>query len=34
MGMTPAQLLEGESLVDLGEAGPLYTKIATEVTSS
>lgn len=34
MGVTPAQLLEGESLVDLGEAGPLYTKIATEVTSS
>jgi len=34
MGVTPAQLLEGEGLVDLGEAGPLYTKIATEVTSS
>jgi len=34
MGLTPAQLLQGESLVDLGEAGPLYTRIATEVTSS
>jgi len=34
MGMTPAELLEGEALVDLGEAGPMYTKIATEVTSS
>lgn len=34
MGVTPADLLKGESLVDLGEAGPLYTKIATEVTSS
>jgi len=34
MGFTPSQLLEQESLVDLGEAGPLYTRIATEVTSS
>ena len=34
LGVTPAQLLKGESLVDLGEAGPLYTEIATEVTSS
>ena len=34
MGMTPADLLEGEALIDLGEAGPSYTKIATEVTSS
>ena len=34
MGYTPAQLLQQESLVDLGEAGPLYTRIATEVTSS
>jgi spermidine/putrescine transport system substrate-binding protein len=34
MGYTPAQLLEQESLVDLGESGPLYTRIATEVTSS
>ena len=34
LGIQPAELLKGESLVDLGEAGPLYTKIATEVTSS
>lgn len=34
MGVTPADLLKGESLVDLGEAAPLYTEIATEVTSS
>jgi spermidine/putrescine transport system substrate-binding protein len=33
MGMTPAELLKGESLVDLGEFGPEYTKIATEVTA-
>ena len=34
LGMTPAELLKQESLVDLGDAGPTYTKIATEVTSS
>ena len=34
MGLTPADLLKGEGLVDLGEAGPMYTKIATEVTGS
>lgn len=34
MGMTPAELLEQEELIDLGEAGPMYTRIATEVTSS
>lgn len=34
MGMTPAELLKGEGLLDLGEAGPAYTKIATEVTAS
>ena len=34
LGVTPADLLKGESLVDLGEAAPLYTEIATEVTSS
>ena len=34
MGMTPAELLKGEGLLDLGEAGPNYTKIATEVTAS
>jgi hypothetical protein len=34
MGTTPAELLTGEGLQDLGEAGPNYTKIATEVTAS
>ena len=34
LGMTPAELLGQESLVDLGEAAPVYTRIATEVTSS
>ncbi|MGN6754660.1 MAG: polyamine ABC transporter substrate-binding protein [Intrasporangium sp.] len=34
MGMTSAELLKQESLVDLGEAAPTYTKIATEITSS
>ena len=34
MGLTPADLLKQESLIDLGEAGPMYTEIATEVTSS
>jgi spermidine/putrescine transport system substrate-binding protein len=34
MGLAPADLLKQESLVDLGEAGPMYTEIATEVTSS
>lgn len=34
MGLSPAELLQQESLVDLGDAGPLYTRIATEVTSS
>ncbi|MEZ5237406.1 MAG: spermidine/putrescine ABC transporter substrate-binding protein [Microthrixaceae bacterium] len=33
LGMTPAELLEGEALVDLGDAGPMYTRIATEVTA-
>jgi len=33
MGMTPTDLLKGESLTDLGDAGPMYTQIATEVTS-
>lgn len=31
LGMTPAELLAQEELVDLGEAAPLYTQIATEV---
>lgn len=34
MGMTPADLIKGEGLQDLGESGPMYTKIATEVTAS
>jgi spermidine/putrescine transport system substrate-binding protein len=33
LAMTPAELLEGEELVDLGEAAPLYTEIATEVAA-
>jgi spermidine/putrescine transport system substrate-binding protein len=34
MGLTPADLLKGESLVDLGDAAPKYSEIVTEVTSS
>jgi spermidine/putrescine transport system substrate-binding protein len=34
MLMTPAELLKGEGLTDLGASGPMYTKTATEVTSS
>ena len=34
LGMTPAELLEQEELVDLGDAAPLYTEIATEVTAA
>jgi spermidine/putrescine transport system substrate-binding protein len=34
LGMTPADLLAQESLVDLGEAAPLYTQIATDVAAS
>ncbi len=34
MLMTPTELLKGEGLNDLGTSGPMYTKIATEVTSS
>ena len=34
MLMTPADLLKGEGLIDLGSAGPMYTKIATEITAS
>ncbi|ROR46521.1 polyamine ABC transporter substrate-binding protein [Kitasatospora cineracea] len=33
LAMTPADLLKGEGLVDLGDAGPAYTQIATEVTA-
>ena len=32
--MTPAELLKSEGIIDLGAAGPMYTKIATEVTAS
>jgi hypothetical protein len=31
--MTPAELLEQEELVDLGDAAPMYTEIATAVTA-
>ncbi|MEY4901618.1 MAG: hypothetical protein RLZZ190_345 [Actinomycetota bacterium] len=34
MGITPAELLKGEGIVDLGEASALYTRIATEVTAN
>jgi spermidine/putrescine transport system substrate-binding protein len=34
LAMTPADLLKQESLVDLGNAGPLYTKLATEIAAS
>lgn len=33
LGMAPADLLELEELVDLGEAAPLYTRIATEIAA-
>ena len=33
MGITPAELLKGEGILDLGKASALYTRIATEVTS-
>jgi spermidine/putrescine transport system substrate-binding protein len=32
--MTAAELLEGEALVDLGDAAPVYTRLATEITAS
>lgn len=34
LGMTPAELLEQEQLVDLGDAQATYTQIVTEVVSS
>ena len=34
IGITPADLLKGEGLVDLGAGAPLYSKIVTEVTAS
>lgn len=33
LAMTPADLLKEEELVDLGEAGPMYTRIATEIAA-
>jgi spermidine/putrescine transport system substrate-binding protein len=33
LGMTPAELLRGEGLVDLGDAATTYTRIATEVAA-
>ena len=33
LGTTPAELFEGEQLVDLGEAAPMYTQIATEIAA-
>jgi spermidine/putrescine transport system substrate-binding protein len=34
LGMTVEELFEQETLVDLGDAAPLYTEMATEVTAS
>lgn len=34
LAFTPAELLKGEAPVDLGEAAPMYTRIATEVSAS
>lgn len=34
LGMTPAELQEGEELIDLGESQSLYTDIVTKVVSS
>lgn len=33
VGMSPADLLKGEQFLDLGDAGPMYTEIATEVAA-
>lgn len=33
LSLTPADLLEGEQVEDLGEAAPLYTQIVTEVAA-
>jgi spermidine/putrescine transport system substrate-binding protein len=33
LGTTPAELFGGEELVDLGDAGPMYTQIATEIAA-
>ncbi|GGL21237.1 spermidine/putrescine ABC transporter substrate-binding protein [Sphaerisporangium melleum] len=32
--MTPAELLKGESIVDLGEASTKYTRLATEISAN
>lgn len=34
LSITPAELLKGESLVDLGDAATLYTQMTTEITAS
>ena len=34
MGMTPAEILQQEPILDLGDQTALYTKIATEITAS
>jgi len=33
LGMSPADLLLQEALLDLGEAQPLYTQLATEIVA-
>ena len=33
LGMTSEELFEGEQLVDLGDAAPMYTQIATEIAA-
>ena len=33
LGITPAELFEEEELVDLGDAAPMYTQIATEIAA-
>jgi spermidine/putrescine transport system substrate-binding protein len=34
LDVTPAELAEGESLIDLGEDSTKYTELTTEVTAS
>jgi spermidine/putrescine transport system substrate-binding protein len=33
LGMTPEELFQGEEIVDLGDAAPMYTQIATEIAA-
>jgi spermidine/putrescine transport system substrate-binding protein len=33
LGLTPEELFAGEELVDLGDAAPMYTQIATEIAA-